>query len=95
VKVDPEQLKPNSTGEVTITVDQRPNLVMIPRRAVFDSDKVFVVANGRVHKRQVEVGYVSLTKVEIRKGIELGEYVIVDELERFRDGERVRLQVVN
>jgi RND family efflux transporter MFP subunit len=95
VKVDPEQLKPNSTGEVTITVDQRPNQVMIPRRAVFDSDKVFVVANGRVHKRQVEVGYVSLTKVEIRKGIELGEYVIVDELERFRDGERVRLQIVN
>lgn len=95
VKVDPELLKPNSTGEVTITVDQRPNQVMIPRRALFDSDKVFVVANGRVHKRQVEVGYVSLTKVEIRKGIELGEYVIVDELEQFRDGERVRMQVVN
>ena len=68
---------------------------MIPRRALFDSDKVFVVTNGRAQRRQVEVGYVSLTKVEIRKGVELGEYLIVDELERFRDGQRVRVQVVN
>jgi RND family efflux transporter MFP subunit len=95
VKVDPEQLKPRSTGEVTITVDQRPDQVMIPRRALFDSDKVFVVKDGRAWKRQVEVGYVSLTKVEIRKGVELGEYLIVDELERFRDGARVRVQVIN
>jgi RND family efflux transporter MFP subunit len=95
VKVDPEQLKPRSTGEVTITVDQRPDQVMIPRRALFDSDKVFVVKDGRAWKRRVEVGYVSLTKVEIRKGVELGEYLIVDELERFRDGARVRVQVIN
>jgi RND family efflux transporter MFP subunit len=98
VKVDPEHLKPNSTGEVTITVDQRPDQVMIPRRALFDGDKVFVVSNGRARRRQVEVGYVSLTKVEIRKGIELGEYVIVESLEgspeNFRDGERVRVQVI-
>jgi RND family efflux transporter MFP subunit len=99
VKVDPEQLKPNSTGEVTITVDQRPNQVMIPRRALFDSDKVFVVKDGRAERRKVEVGYVSLTKVEIRKGVELGEHVVVDSdkggPETIREGQRVRVQLVN
>ena len=99
VKVDPEQLNPNSTGEVTITVDQRPDQVMIPRRALFDSDKVFIVKDGRVERRKVEVGYVSLTKVEIRKGIELGEYVVIESLtggpETIRDGQRVRVQLVN
>lgn len=95
VKLEPELLKPGSTGEVTITVDQRPNQVMVPRRALFDSNKIFVVKNGRVELREVEVGYLALNIVEIRKGIDVGEQVIVDELERFRAGQRVRVDVVN
>jgi RND family efflux transporter MFP subunit len=94
VKVDPEQLKPNSTGEATITVDQRPDQVMIPRRALFDSDKVFVVTHGRVERRVVEPGYMALTVVEIRRGVKEGELVIVDSLEMFRDGQRVKVEVV-
>lgn len=95
VDVEPEQLKPGSTGEVTITLDQRPNQVMIPRRALFDSNKVLVVQNGRVQRREVEVGYVALNVVEIRKGIEVGEQVVLEALETFRDGQRVRVEVVN
>lgn len=95
VEVEPEQLKPGSTGEVTITLDQRPNQVMIPRRALFDGNKVLVVTNGRVQRREVEVGYVALNVVEIRKGIEVGEQVIVEGLEGFRDGQRVRVEVVD
>ncbi len=95
VKVDDiEQLKPNSTGEVTITVDQRSNQVMIPRRALFDSNKVFVVTNGRVQKREVDVGFVALNVTEIRKGVEPGELVVVDTLEAFRDGQSVRVEVI-
>ncbi len=94
VAVDPEQLKPGSTGEVTITLDQRPDQVMIPRRALFDSNKVLVVQDGRVQRREVEVGYVALNVVEIRKGIDVGEHVILEALETFRDGERVRVELV-
>jgi RND family efflux transporter MFP subunit len=95
VKVkDQGMLKPRSTGEVTITVDRRPNATMIPRLALFDFDKVCVVKNGRVEKRQVEVGYVNLTEVEILKGVAAGEQVIVDAPQRFRSGDRVRVQVV-
>ena len=95
VKVDPELLKPGSSGEVTITVAQRPDAVMISRRALFDANKVFVVKDGRVQQREVEVGYVALNRVEIRKGIEVGEHVIVDRLEEFRDGQRTRVEVEN
>lgn len=95
VKVDPEQLKPGSTGEVTITVDERPDQLMIPRRALFDGDKVLVVKNGRVERRVVKVGYVALNVVEILSGLEVGEQVIVDTLEDFREGERVRVEVVS
>ncbi len=94
VKVEPELLKPGSTGEVTITIDSRPNAVMVPRRSVFDGNKIFVVKDGRVQRREIEVGYVALNKVEVRKGLAAGEAVILDELESFRDGQRVRTEVV-
>ncbi len=92
--VDPEILKPNSTGEVTITVNQRPNAVMVPRRALFENNKVFVVEDGTVRKREVEVGYVALNKVEVRKGVATGELVILDPNEGYRDGQRVRTELV-
>lgn len=94
-KADPDQLKPLSTGEVTITVDKRPNAMMILRRAVFDSNQVFVVKDGRVERRKLEIGYVALNVVEVRKGLEVGDHVVVDRVEEFREGQRVRIEIVN
>ncbi|MBL9189301.1 MAG: efflux RND transporter periplasmic adaptor subunit [Opitutaceae bacterium] len=94
VKVAPEQLNHGSTGEVTITIDSRPDQVMIPRRALFDGNQAFVVRNGRVERRTLETGYVALNKVEVRKGLTAGEAVILDNLETFHDGQRVRTEVV-
>jgi RND family efflux transporter MFP subunit len=95
VKVDDaEVLKPGSTGEVTITVDAHPNATMIPRRALFDGDKVYVVNGGRVERRQVKTGFLNLTEVEILEGIKVGEQVIVDKLEQYRDGQRVNVEVL-
>jgi len=95
VKADPDVLKPKSTGEVTITIDQRPDQLMILRRAVFDSNKVYIVKDGRVQRRVVEIGYMALNVVEIRKGLEVGDLVIVDRLEEFREGQRVRTERIN
>ncbi len=95
VKADSDVLKPLSTGEVTITVDQQPNQMMILRRAVFDSNKVFIVKNGKVERRTLEIGYVALNVVQVRKGLEVGDHVIVDRLEEFREGQHVRIEIVN
>jgi RND family efflux transporter MFP subunit len=94
VKADSEMLKPLSTGEVTITVAQRPDQMMILRRAVFDSNKVFLVKNGRVERRELEIGFVALNVVEVRKGLEVGDLVIVDRIDEFREGQRVRHEVM-
>jgi multidrug efflux pump subunit AcrA (membrane-fusion protein) len=53
VEADPEILLPNSTGEVTITVDKRPNALVIPRRSLINNDTVYVVENGVVRRRTV------------------------------------------
>lgn len=88
VDIDPALLVPGITGEVNIVVDARDDAVIIPRRAVFGRN-VFVVENGRVRLRTVELGFTSLNEVEILRGIEPGERVVVEDLDRMRDGDRV------
>jgi RND family efflux transporter MFP subunit len=93
VKIEPEKLIPGLTGEVNITVGQRDAQALCPRRAIFDN-KVYVVNDGRVELRNVEVGYVWLNKAEVTKGLAAGDLVIVEEIDKFRDGDRVRTELV-
>jgi RND family efflux transporter MFP subunit len=96
VEAKPEELLPGSTGEVTITVDEHPDAIVIPRRALFGGDNVWVVKNGRVERRKVTIGYDSaLNVVEILKGLDVGEHIIVDRLDQFHEGQHVRTAVVS
>jgi multidrug efflux pump subunit AcrA (membrane-fusion protein) len=78
---------------VAIVVGERQAQALVPRRAVFGNN-IFVVADGRVQRRTVEVGYVGLNLTEITKGLTVGEQVIVDELDRFNDGDRVKAELI-
>ncbi|HXQ81262.1 MAG TPA: efflux RND transporter periplasmic adaptor subunit [Opitutaceae bacterium] len=89
--IEPEKLIPGITGEVTIVVGTRPAKAIIPRRALLN-ESVFVVKGGRVELRKVRKGYVWLTGAEILEGLEAGEQVIVEDLDSFRDGDRVRVE---
>lgn len=91
VKIEPEKLVPGLTGEVSIIVAEREGAMLIPRRALFDK-RVYVVAKGRVELRKVEVGFEGLDEAEILSGLSIGDEVIVEELEKFRDGDRVKVQ---
>jgi len=91
--IEPEKLIPGITGEVTITVGERFAKAIIPRRALIN-DSVYVVKNGKVELRPVTKGYVWLTGAEILSGLEPGEQVIVEDLESFRAGDSVRVEVL-
>jgi RND family efflux transporter MFP subunit len=94
VKIADDKLVPGITGEVSIVVGERKAKANVPRRALFGSN-LYVVKDGRVELRKVELGYTSLTTVEVLKGVGEGEEVIVDEIDRFRDGDRVRANLVS
>jgi len=87
-------LLPGLTGEVSIIIAERANAVIIPRRALIGQEYVYVVAGGRVEQRKVTKGYDSMNVVEITAGIQAGEEVLVEQLDRFREGQRVRTQVL-
>jgi len=89
VDIPLEQLKPGLTGEASIVVGKHDNALIVPRRAL-SGDKLFVVKNGRVQLRTVSLGYVGLNEAEILTGVDEGEAVITEELDRFNDGARVR-----
>lgn len=88
VEIELDKLVPGLTGEVSIVTAERSNTVIIPRRALI-GDKVMVVSDGVVEVRSVEAGYESLNEVEILDGLEVGELVVTEELDLFRDGDRV------
>jgi len=90
-----EKLKPFSTGEATITVGERKNEPLVPRRAIFNDDYVFVVRDGVVEKRKVSLGFKALNFAEITGNLRDGELVIVDDIDQFRDGEHVRAVVAH
>lgn len=87
------EVLPGLTGEVGIIIAERPNAVTIPRRAIV-GDYVYVVAGGQVRLSKVEKGYDSLNYVEILKGVDVGQQVVVEQQDKFRSGERVRTAVV-
>jgi len=84
---------PGLTGEVSITIAERANAVVIPRRALV-GDYVYVVEAGKVAVRKVEKGFDSLNKVEILKGVAAGDAIIVEKQDTYRVGERVRTEVL-
>jgi len=89
--IAPAKLIPGITGEVSVVVGSRHAEAIIPRRALIN-DSVYVVSDGRVELRRVRKGYVWLTGAEILAGLKPGEQVIVDDLDTFRDGDRVRTE---
>ncbi|QYM79792.1 efflux RND transporter periplasmic adaptor subunit [Horticoccus luteus] len=93
VKIDPAKLVPGITGEVSIVTAEREAKVLVPRRAIFDNT-VFVVEDGRVREQSIEVGYTSLNIVEVLKGLQPGDQVIVDMLDQFHPGQRVKVRVL-
>ena len=90
VDIDESRLDSGLTGDANITLDEREGALQIPRQALV-GDQVFVVKNGAVSRRSVQVGYKSVTMVEILDGLTDGEQVIVEDLHLFEDGDSVRV----
>lgn len=84
--------------EARLATDVRPNAVVVPEDAVVPlqgSNFVWVVANGKAARRQVELGIRTPGFVEIKKGVENNEQVVVGGQERLAEGAPVQARLVD
>jgi len=88
------RLKPGMFAKVKIPVEIHENAILLPRSAVIEdsirkTQIVFVVANGRSNRRQVEMGLAEGSRVEITNGLSEGEQVVIAGQHTLKDGEEV------
>lgn len=69
----------------------REEALAVPRTAVYDGDTVWVVADGRLDRRAVDVGWSLGTALEIRAGLKPGDQVVTTPLSAPVVGTKVRL----
>lgn len=70
-----------ATAKVRMTVAESKNVLLVPTEVVnasTDGDFVYVIENGVVKERPVELGTSSATETEIVSGLEEGEQVVSD-----------------
>ena len=73
-------LRPGQLVRVTITLERLQNAVLLPRAAVLGDRKapaVYIVENGIVHRRDVQLGATQGDQVQVLAGLDVGNEVVV------------------
>jgi HlyD family secretion protein len=87
--------------DASIVVWSAPNLVVVPRSALVQSQaaqrsggewSAFVVSDGRVVARAVRIGHIGGTSAEVLAGLEPGDEVVVFPSDRVKAGTRITKQ---
>lgn len=93
-------LRPGMVAEVSIELERRPDVLMVPSRAVVmttrtDDDReaaVFVRDGPHARRHPVRLGRRYGSDVEIEWGVEAGDEVVVEGQHLLRDGSLVRVE---
>ena len=95
LEVDAEDtLRPGMFARVFVETATRPEALVIPKAALsLESigDTVYVAADGKAHRREVELGYREGDFVEAVSGVAAGERVVVVGQDGLSDGTPVRI----
>jgi RND family efflux transporter MFP subunit len=93
VSNDRLDLIPNTTVDVRIHISERPSVLVVPRGAVYiDGSKrfVFVVADDRLHRRDIKVGIANPTMIEVLSGLHEGDVVALPGEAPLKENLRIR-----
>ena len=96
---NPERLvRPGQFGRVRFVIEHKPNALLIPQRAVQELQNLYNVAvvgaDNKVAFRTVKVGPREGTLWVIDEGLQPGDRVVVEGLQRLRDGVTVAPKLV-
>ena len=86
------ELAPGMFARFSIAYDRHADALVIPRAALIEEDdqtSVYVVADGAVARRTIEVGIASEKHVEVLGGLNSNEEVVITGQSSLRDGSKV------
>jgi len=98
ITVEPEmpenlELRPGYALDVQFTIGEQENQLVVPKTALFPfegGEALWVVRNGKAQVQPVKKGFENDREVAIVKGLEEGDYVILNpQLEGLKEGKRV------
>lgn len=84
--VSPQGLKQSQRVSVRMVFEKKPNVLKVPRGPFLESGagrQIYVVADGMATRRNITVGAVSVSEVEITDGLSEGEKVILSDTTDF------------
>lgn len=86
------RLKPGMFARVSLDLERRENALLVPEQAIVprgDGRYVFRIAAGKAQLVKVEIGVRRPGEVEIVKGLEAGETIVIDGQMKLQDGAAV------
>ena len=91
----PAFLRQDMTVSVNVETGRRASAVVVPNDALGAMDgnraALWVVADGRATRRQVQLGLRGLTQTEVTSGLRAGDWILADAQAAVAEGDRVRV----
>ncbi|MBK0394852.1 efflux RND transporter periplasmic adaptor subunit [Ramlibacter algicola] len=90
----PPALRQNQRVQARLLIDERKNVLMLPRGPFVDSEGgkfAYVVDGGVAVRRPIQLGATSVSAVEVNAGLQPGERVVVSGTDAFEHAERVKI----
>jgi HlyD family secretion protein len=91
----PAGLRQSQRVSVRMVFETKPSVLKVPRGPFLESGggrQIFVVENGIATRREIAVGSVSVSEVEIVKGLSVGDRVILSDMSEFAGAKTVLLR---
>jgi len=96
ILADPLELIPGMFARIQVTLQSVPEAVTVPSEAVIVTPKgeriAFVVREGKAVRRKIETGIEKDGRIQIVKGLQPGEQVVVAGNEKLKDGAEVQVR---
>jgi HlyD family secretion protein len=90
----PEGLRQNQRVSARLLIDEKPNVLMLPRGSFVESEggrHAYVLQDGVAVRTPIRLGATSVNAVEILSGLKLGDKVVISGTETFENAERVSI----
>jgi membrane fusion protein (multidrug efflux system) len=87
-------LKPGMFANVELALLEKPQTLVIPREAVIEAGNemsVFVVEGKQAVRRSITIGYEQDQSVEVLKGLNEGDQVVIKGQQSIKDGSAIRI----